>query len=57
MKDQYIKRSEDNPGAVLNTDKDGLEQYKKLKHSRNKLEEEINILKNELKMIKDMLTK
>jgi cell division protein FtsB len=57
MKDQFIKRSDENPGAILNTDTEGLKQYKKLKNSRRILEDEINILKEELRMIKEMLTK
>lgn len=57
MKEQFIIRSEENTGAILNTDKEGLKQYKKLKNSRKNLENDINILKEELRMIKEMLIK
>lgn len=57
MKDIHIKRSEENPGAILNTDLEGLNQYKKLKYSRKDLEDSINNLKEEIRMIKEMLIK
>lgn len=55
MKDEYLVRSQENPGAVLNTDTAGLLQYKRAKNRYASLENDINNLKNELKLIKEML--
>jgi len=64
MKEQYIKRSESNPGAILSTDISGLEQYKKAKQryadmqsTINTMENNINTLKEEIKLIKELLLK
>jgi chromosome segregation ATPase len=57
MKEQYIKRSESNPGAILSTDISGLEQYKKAKQRYADMQSTINTLKEEIKLIKELLLK
>lgn len=44
-------RQQDNPGSVVNTDKRGLDAYKKRKQREN----EINTLKEEMTEIKSLL--
>ena len=51
MNNDSFVRSSSNPGAVINTDKAGLEAYKK----RKQREAEINNLKDEVSEIKAML--
>jgi hypothetical protein len=48
--DTFVRQS-DNPGAALNTDKRGLEAYKKRKEREN----EINNIKQEVADIKNLL--
>ena len=55
---EYYERSKTNPGAVINTDNDGLKAYK-LKKQRNKkidnLESEVDDIKNLLNQILEKL--
>jgi hypothetical protein len=55
MNDKYLVRSEKNPGAILNTDNVALDQYKKVKRQKLSMQNEINILREEIKQIKEML--
>lgn len=55
MKHGYIKRSENNKGVVQNTDKNGLDLYKKAKDKYKLMQNQIDILFNEINIIKEML--
>lgn len=48
MKQGFIKRSSDNPGAVLNTDSAGLKHYKKMKNKYKKTDNEIKELRQQV---------
>ena len=51
MKEQYLKRSETNKGAVINTDNNGLLQYKKAKQRYQDMQNDINILKKQVEFL------
>lgn len=48
-------RQKDNPGAIINVDKNGLEAYKLKREAEKRKEEDINNLREEMSDIKDML--
>lgn len=51
MKHQFLKRSETNPGAVINTDNNGLLQYKKAKQRYQDMQNDINTLKEQVEFL------
>jgi hypothetical protein len=58
MKDAHIKRQKGNPGAVLNTDRQGLQAYKRQKdrfQTINKLEEENKDLRERLERLEELV--
>ena len=58
MRDQYLKRDPTAPGAVLNTDKVGLEAYKHRRAARQKDEQRINNLEDAMhEMLAQILAK
>jgi hypothetical protein len=48
-------RQEDNPGAIVNVDKHGLQAYKLRREADKRKETDINKLREEMSEIKDML--
>ena len=49
-------RQKDNPGAIINVDKNGLQAYKLRREAEKRKESDINTLKNEMSEIKNLLT-
>ena len=48
-------RQEDNPGAIINVDKNGLQAYKLRREAEKRKENDINNLREEMSELKDML--
>ena len=48
-------RQEDNPGAIINVDKNGLKAYKLRREADKRKENDINMLRDELAEVKYML--
>ena len=48
-------RQEDNPGAIINVDKNGLQAYKLRREAEKRKENDINNLREEMSEVKDML--
>lgn len=48
-------RQEDNPGAIVNVDKNGLQAYKLRREADKRKENDINILRDEVAELKSML--
>jgi hypothetical protein len=49
-------RQEDNPGSIVNVDKNGLQAYKLKREAEKRKESDINILRDEVTDIKNMLS-
>jgi len=49
-------RQEDNPGSIVNVDKNGLQAYKLKREAEKRKESDINILRDEVTDIKHMLS-
>ena len=49
-------RQEDNPGAIVNIDKNGLQAYKLRREAEKRKENDINTLRDEVTDIKNMLS-
>lgn len=49
-------RQEDNPGAIVNVDKNGLQAYKLKREAEKRKESDINTLREEVTDIKHMLS-
>ena len=49
-------RQEDNPGAIVNIDKHGLQAYKLRREAEKRKENDINILREEVSEVKFMLS-
>ena len=51
MENKYLIRSTDNPMAVLNTDNQGLLNYKKSKENIKNMKSDINFLKEQVTLL------
>jgi hypothetical protein len=49
-------RQEDNPGAIVNVDKSGLQAYKLRREAEKRKDNDINTLRDEVTDIKNMLS-
>jgi len=49
-------RQEDNPGAIINVDKHGLQAYKLRRETEKRKENDINMLREEVTELKSMLS-
>ena len=49
-------RQEDNPGSIVNVDKNGLQAYKLKREAEKRKESDINTLRDEVTDIKNMLS-
>lgn len=48
-------RQQENPGAIINVDNNGLKAYKQRRQAENARDSEINSLKQEISELKDLL--
>jgi hypothetical protein len=49
-------RQEDNPGAIINVDKNNLQAYKLRRETEKRKENDINMLREEVTELKSMLS-